>query len=120
MSNDTIQIVDRGRGPQLSTSRVTVQDLVPYFLSGCKFEEITRWLPTLTSEELAVVEQYYREHKVALDEQDRRVREFREAQIQRQRSRFPESQENSGERFERLRKLLEEQTRGQNGERHPG
>ncbi len=27
----TIEIVDRGRGPQLSTSRITVQDLVPYF-----------------------------------------------------------------------------------------
>ena len=26
-----IQIIDRGRGLQLSTSRVTVQDLVPYF-----------------------------------------------------------------------------------------
>ena len=26
-----IQIVDRGRGLQLSTSRITVQDLVPYF-----------------------------------------------------------------------------------------
>lgn len=29
--NTDIQIVDRGRGLQLSTSRVTVQDLVPYF-----------------------------------------------------------------------------------------
>jgi hypothetical protein len=29
-----IAIVDRGRGLQLSTSRITVQDLVPYFQRG--------------------------------------------------------------------------------------
>ena len=35
-----IRIVDRGRGLQLSTSRITVQDLVPYFQDGCSYEEI--------------------------------------------------------------------------------
>jgi hypothetical protein len=39
---ETIEIVDRGRGPQLSTSRVTVQDLVPYFQDACSHEEISR------------------------------------------------------------------------------
>jgi len=70
-----IQIVDRGRGLQLSTSRVTVQDLVPYFQDGCSYEEIIRWIPTLTPDEIAVVEHYYREHKDALDEEDRQIRE---------------------------------------------
>lgn len=70
-----IQIVDRGRGLQLSTSRVTVQDLVPYFQEGCSYDEIIRWIPTLTHEEIAVVERYYREHKEALDEEDHRIRE---------------------------------------------
>jgi uncharacterized protein (DUF433 family) len=69
-----IQIIDQGRGLQLSTSRVTVQDLVPYFQEGCSFEEIIRWIPTLSCEEIAVVEQYYREHQEALDEQDRHIR----------------------------------------------
>jgi uncharacterized protein (DUF433 family) len=76
-----IQIVDRGRGPQLSTSRVTVQDLVPYFQEGCSHDEIIRWAPTLTHEEVAVVERYYQDHKEALDEEDRRIRE-RNAQRQ--------------------------------------
>ena|SRR5579864_2910983 len=70
-----IQIVDRGRGLQLSTSRVTVQDLVPYFQEGCSYEEIRRWIPTLSDEEIAVVERYYRDHQQQLDEEDRQIRE---------------------------------------------
>lgn len=70
-----IEIVDRGRGMQLSTSRVTVQDLVPYFQENCTYEEIVRWIPTLSHEEIAVVEGYYRKHKVELDEKDRLIRE---------------------------------------------
>jgi hypothetical protein len=52
-----------------------VQDLVPYFQDGASHEEILRWIPTLTREEIAVVERYYREHRQELDEQDRRIRE---------------------------------------------
>jgi uncharacterized protein (DUF433 family) len=70
-----IKILDRGRGPQLSTSRVTVQDLVPYFLEGASYDEIVRWIPTLTHEEIAAVERYYRQHKRELDEEDRQIRE---------------------------------------------
>src|SRR5439155_19756671 len=69
-----VELVDRGRGLQLSTSRVTVQDLVPYFQEGCSYEEITRWIPTLTVEEIAVVERYYRDHQQELDEEDRLIR----------------------------------------------
>ena len=74
MTTKTIEIVDRGRGLQLSTSRVTVQDLVPYFQEGCSYEEIVRWIPTLTAEEIAVVERYYRDHQQELDEEDRLIR----------------------------------------------
>ena len=70
-----IQLIDRGRGLQLSTSRITVQDLVPYFQEGCSHDEIIRWIPTLTQEEIAVIEQYYREHKEELDEEDRHIRQ---------------------------------------------
>lgn len=70
----TIEIVDRGRGLQLSTSRVTVQDLVPYFQERCSYEEIIRWIPTLTSEEIAVVDRYYRAHQQELDDEDRLIR----------------------------------------------
>jgi uncharacterized protein (DUF433 family) len=72
---EAITLVDRGRGLQLSTHRVTVQDLVPYFQENCSHDEILRWIPSLTREEIAVVEQYYREHKEELDDQDRQIRE---------------------------------------------
>src|SRR5438132_11465502 len=85
-----IQIVDRGRGLQLSTSRITVQDLVPYFQQGIAYDEIIRWIPILTHEEIAVVERYYLAHKEELDEQDRRIRERTEERVRLQRLRFPE------------------------------
>jgi len=53
-----ITLVDRGRGLQLSTSRITVHDLVPYFQDRCSYDEITRWLPSLTHEEIAIIERY--------------------------------------------------------------
>jgi len=74
MSTKTIEIVDCGRGLQLSTSRVTVQDLVPYFQEGCSHEEIIRWIPTLTAEEIAVAQCYYRDHQRELDEEDHLIR----------------------------------------------
>ena len=58
-----ITLIDRGRGLQLSTSRITVHDLVPYFQNRCSYDEITRWLPSLTHEEIAIVERYYRQLK---------------------------------------------------------
>jgi uncharacterized protein (DUF433 family) len=75
MKTEPIEIIDRGRGAQLSTSRVTVQDLVPYFQERCSYEEIIHWIPTLTAAEIAVAERYYRDHQVALDKEDRLIRE---------------------------------------------
>jgi uncharacterized protein (DUF433 family) len=77
-----ITIIDRDRGRGLqSTSRITVQDLVPYFQDNCSDAEIIRWIPVLTAEEIGVVRQYYFDHRADLDEQDRRIRE-RSAQRQ--------------------------------------
>jgi uncharacterized protein (DUF433 family) len=81
MKTEAIEIVDLGRGPQLSTSRVTVQDLVPYLQEGCSDEEILRWIPTLTRAEIAVLRNYYRAHQQQLDDEDCRIRE-RSAQHQ--------------------------------------
>lgn len=70
-----IEIVDRGRGPQLSTSRITVQDVVPMLQRNCTPEEITELIPVLTLEELQVIQQYVRDNHDAVMEQDRRIRE---------------------------------------------
>jgi hypothetical protein len=70
-----ITVVDRGRGPQLSTCRVTVQDLVPYFQDGCAHAEIMRWIPVLSEDEIRVVEQYVKDHYEQVMAEDRRIRE---------------------------------------------
>jgi uncharacterized protein (DUF433 family) len=70
-----IQIIDRGRGPQLSTSRVTVQDVVPMLQRNCTAEEIMAAIPALTLEEVQVIQQYVRDHYDEVMEQDRCIRE---------------------------------------------
>lgn len=70
-----IEIVDRGRGAQLSTSRITVQDLVPYLQRNLTGEQIREIIPVLTLDEIHVVEEYVRANFDAVMEQDRRIRE---------------------------------------------
>ena len=113
-----IRIVDRGRGLQLSTSRITVQDLVPYFQRGCSYEEIMRWMPTLSREEIALVEKYYSEHKNELDEEDRGIRAYVAEQVRLQRTRFPE--EPREVRLARMKERLRQRQQERNGEGNPG
>jgi hypothetical protein len=118
MNTADITIINRGRGEQLSTSRIMVRDLVPYFQEGCEYEEIIRWIPSLTREEIAVVDAYYREHQTELDEQERRFREYQEERVRAQRERFPE--EEREERAARMRRILRERRQEANGARNPG
>ena len=101
-----ISLVDRGRGLQLSTSRITVHDLVPYFQAGCSHEEIIRWIPSLTPEEIRVVELHYQQHKDELDAYERRVQKYRAERVRLQRLRLPGWEEERKERLAQLRKLL--------------
>jgi uncharacterized protein (DUF433 family) len=112
-------LIDRGRGLQLSTSRVTVLDLVPYFRRGASHDEIIRWIPSLTSEEIAVVEAYYRKNKEELDEKDRRVMEYREEQTRLQHLRIPPLEGTDEERMNKLRERFRRYLEEKNGERHP-
>ena len=107
-----ITLIDRGRGLQLSTSRITVHDLVPYFQDVCSHDEIIRWLPSLNRDEIAVVEVYYLQHKDELDEYESRIRAHRAEQIRLQRLRFPERESSRHERLAELRQLLQ-QRRGE-------
>jgi uncharacterized protein (DUF433 family) len=118
VKTETIEIVERGRGAQLSTSRITVQDLVPYFQGGCTHEEILLWMPTLTSDEIEVVERYYREHQAVLDEEDQRIRAHVAEQLRLQRLRFPEEPREA--RLARMKETLRRRQKERNGEGHPG
>jgi uncharacterized protein (DUF433 family) len=78
MSTKTeIKIVDLGRGPQLSTSRITVQDLVPYVQEGASHAEIMRWIPCLTEDEILVIKRYIKDHWNDVAEEDRRIEQRR-------------------------------------------
>jgi uncharacterized protein (DUF433 family) len=118
--NQVIEIIDRGRGPQLSTSRITVLDLVRYFQKGCPYEEIIRWIPTLKCEEIAVAERYYLDHKDHFDERERDACARRAEAIRLQRMKFPELHGAKEEHVARLQRLLEQRRREGNGEGDPG
>lgn len=113
---EEITLVDRGRGLQLSTSRITVHDLVPYFQDGCSYDEIIRWLPGLTHEEIAIVDRYYEQHRDELDEYERRIRAHRAERVRSQRLRFPEWEGGRQERLAEHRRLLQRRHRESNGE----
>ena len=91
-------------------------DLVPYFQEGCSYDEITRWLPSLTHDEIRIVERYYQQHKDELDEHERRVQAYRAEQIRLQRLRFPEREGSRHERLAQLRQLLKHRCQENKGE----
>jgi hypothetical protein len=86
------------------------------FQDGCSYDEIIRWLPSLTHEEIAVVERYYRQHRDELDEYERRVQDHRAEQVQSQRLRFPERKGDRHERLAQLRQLLQQRHQESDGE----
>jgi uncharacterized protein (DUF433 family) len=101
-----ITLIDKGRGLQLSTSRITVMDLVQYLRRDWPYEEIVKIIPSLTRDEFALIEAYYRAHKEELDEEDRKIDEYREEQARLQAIRFPIPDETREEKLARFRKLL--------------
>lgn len=117
--NAEITIVDNGRGPQLSTSRITVQDLVPYLQLKYSYDEILKIMPILSVSEIQAVERYVDEHFDEVMEEDRQIREWNakrrnpphvEELLQLSRQKWPAIQE-------RLRQLRDQDA---NGEGHPG
>src|SRR5438093_2499864 len=53
--NEPITIVDRGRGPQLSSSRITVLDVFYYLHRGYDYDFIHRAMPSLSQEDFNAV-----------------------------------------------------------------
>jgi uncharacterized protein (DUF433 family) len=114
----SVEIIDRGRGPQLSTSRITVQDLVPYLQQKYTHEQILQIMPTLTVQEIQAVERYIQENFDAVMTQDRRIRERIAA-----REKPPEAEEAERkvrlERLDAARRLIRQQQRERNGDPAP-
>jgi uncharacterized protein (DUF433 family) len=76
MKTETIQIVDRGRGPQLSSCRITVQDLLPYYRDGASNDEIRQWIPSLTEDEIAVLKDYIRDHYAEVLQTEQEIKAY--------------------------------------------
>lgn len=71
----TIEIIDRGRGPQLPNSRLTVVDVFYYLHRGYDFDFIRGAMPSLSRPEFDAVVEYVQAHHEELVEKDRRVEE---------------------------------------------
>jgi uncharacterized protein (DUF433 family) len=120
MKTEIVEIIDRGRGPQLSNSRITVLDIVHYFQRKASYDEIIQSIPTLSREAVALIERYYLDHKDQFDELERRVQLHREEQIRLQRLKFPEFTGTHEERITNLRQLLDQRSQEKNGEGYSG
>ena len=126
MKTETIEIVDRGRGPQLSTTRITVADVFYWHHRGHSWEEIRgEILPMLSRDELDVVIEYINGHRDKLAEEDRAFEEYQEKRIAEQHARggiFAPLDESipSEVRMARLREKLRQKIAEKNGEGNPG
>src|ERR1700733_11829625 len=97
MKTENVSIVDHGRGPQLSTSRITVLDVFYYLHGGYDFDFIYRAMPSLTRMEFVLISAYVNDHHDELVEKDRRADEFHQRGMAEQRARggiFAPSDEN--------------------------
>ena len=125
MKTETIEIVDHGRGPQLSTTRITVSDVFYWFHRGHSWEEIRAIMPMLTREELDVVIDYVAKHRDELMEEDRRTEQRTEQRIAEQHARggiFAPRDENrtTEEWVAHFREIIKKRNAEMNGEGHPG
>jgi hypothetical protein len=122
MNTQTIEIVDRGRGPQLSTTRLTVLDIFYYLHHGDDFDFIHRAIPTLTREEFDVVLDYVNKHREELIEADRRAEAFIQRGIAEQKAKglYYEIDESVPlqERIARLKEKMQRKIAERNGGHH--
>ena len=124
MKTETIQIIDHGRGPQLSTTRITVLDIFYYLHRGYDFDPIHEIMPTLSRAEFDVVLDYVKAHHDELVDKDRRAEDFiRRAMAEQRAQGLCSDIDDSVPREDRIAKLKEKmrQRLGEkNGEGHPG
>jgi uncharacterized protein (DUF433 family) len=67
-----IAIIDRGRGPELAGTRITVYDIIPYLEAGRSPTSIAAVLHLSTAEGLALM-QYIEEHKADVMAENQKI-----------------------------------------------
>jgi hypothetical protein len=119
VKTETIRIVDLGRGSQLSSCRITVQDVVPYLQMHYSREQIREVMTALSDDEIRVIEDYVRENHDAVMEEDRRIRE--RAAARRKPAEVEEAERESRRvRLEEARKNIRLHKQGRNGDSASG
>jgi uncharacterized protein (DUF433 family) len=111
-----IEIYDRGRGPELKGTRITVYDVVYYHLNGHSPNFTAAALGISTPEVLALL-QYFEEHREEVLAWHNKIEE------RNARGNPPEIEEKLAAVRGTFRRLLEERRRelaGRNGESHSG
>lgn len=98
----TIEIVDRGRGPQLSTHRVTVQDVLPYVREGSTNDQIREEVAELSDEEIDALRGYIQDNYQEVADLERRI-----AERNSKRKNPPHIQKMLEEGVKELRNLME-------------
>jgi hypothetical protein len=124
MKTETIEIVDRGRGPQLSTTRITVLDVFYWIHRGYGWDKVHHSMPSLTRAEFDVVMDYIDQHHDKLVEKDRLAEERTERRMAEQHARggiFAPLDENmtTDEMVARLREKMKNRKAEKNGEGNP-
>ncbi len=67
-------IVERGRGPQIAGTRITVYDIMDYLKQGWHHTAIASWLRLSSFQVLAAI-QYIEEHRAEVDAEYQRILE---------------------------------------------
>lgn len=124
METKTIEIVNRGRGPQLSTTRITVLDVFYWIHRGYGWEQVHQSMPTLTRAEFDVVMEYIDGHREELAEKDRLAEERTERAMAEQHARggifAPPENLTTAEWVARFREKIKRKQAEKNGEGYSG
>ena len=118
--SEPVTIINRGRGPQLSSCRLTVQDLLPEFKADETDEEILECYPQIGPAEVQLLRQYYYDHmEEVLADEIRIAAHFAE---ERKRYHRPSELENVAPEDRPaylMKKLRAKLAAGANGVHHP-
>ncbi len=66
------RIHDRGRGPEIEGTRITVYDVMDYYLDGWPAGRIANWL-TQREDDIQVAIDYIEAHRAEVDEEYRKI-----------------------------------------------
>jgi hypothetical protein len=71
-----IAIIDRGRGPELAGTRITIFDLLPFFREGWHHASIGLWF-NISSAQVLALKEYFEENREEVLAMEEKIRQRR-------------------------------------------